>query len=1069
MIVKPDSARARSGADAAQALRRAVEAQTMFDLLRDRADEHPDRPAVEYGPLALTYRDLLVRAEWLAGLLAERDVGVGDSVLLYQGRSAGFVVALFALWRLGAIAVPVDRATPEERLAELLADCSAKLILVSNESDVSDSAVPVVAVGADGPPPGGAAPRLPLDADRAACVAYCLYTSGSTGRPKGVLISQRSIVHYSRVGAATLELTGRDRCLQICSIGFDGAMHEICTAVAAGACLVVYPQGSDVTSVGLDEFIARHGVSTALLPTALWRIWVVEHAWAGEHLPSCLRLVMTGGEKLERSDFEAWRSIDGAGSPILVNAYGPTEATIAATMWVYKPGDAFAAGDDVPIGSPLDGYRCHVVDDRLGALPAGEIGQLAIGGAGVAMGYLGRPEESAAAFVPDPFVTAGDERIYLTGDQVRLNEAGLFEFVGRADAQVKILGHRVETGEVECALRSHPDVADAAVVACDSGRDKHLVAFCQPRPGRGLSGSRLREWLASAKPHYLVPRRIQILEVFPTTISGKIDRRGLLDRATLAEIAESEPPSEILDEKLAAIWKLTLGVESVAAEDNFFACGGHSLLVAKLIWSVRQATGAQLSYRDFFANPTYAGLARMVRDRAAPESDTEPGPAADSDWAAGGWGPVTYQQRRLLNQADQDFATAIRVVPVMFELSGPLDVDRLQRALERTINRHAVFRTRFRRTAGGEWQQKVTEGSAIEVERTAVRAGEQDPREAATAAASAWAFRGMDIRAGELVRARILTSGLDRAWLVIAFHHIAMDAQSLSILLAELFGAYSRDACESSVESLYLHYAKEQAGWVESGASARALDFWTRYLEGAEPVMLPRAPDGGPDRPALPRSHAAFIDGESLLRLQARAAEEATTVFTLCLAALVVLLAEITGRDDVLVGVPHHNRPGSRYRDCVGYFVNSIPVRVKVGDYGTIRELLADVHGHLQAAPRHLGVSMADVPLPARDGSSRVFQVMMADEHVRPFGAIGGVAIEPIRLAAPFIKSDLDVGLSDRGERLQVSFGFDPALLGDSDVSAWLTTFVGLIDRLASAPSGLAGLTVREALDGLRP
>lgn len=1064
--MRSDNRGTRNGADAAPSIRPANEPRTMFDLLRDRADQQPDHPAVENGSLSLTYRDLLIRAECLAGKLADRGVAAGDAIVLHQGRSIEFVVAVFALWRIGAIAVPVDRATPEERLGELLDDCAAKLIIVSDEREVAGSRIPAVSAGTDSAPAGGAAPSLLLEADAAERAAYCLYTSGSTGRPKGVLISQRSIVHYSRAAAVRLELTPRDRCLQICSIGFDGAMHEICTAVAAGACLVIYSQSSDVTTVGLDEFIHRLGVSAALLPTALWRIWVTDHAWAGESLPSCLRLIMTGGEKLERSDFDAWRSLRAPDSPILVNAYGPTEVTIASTMWIYRAGDPFA-GDDVPIGSPMDGYRCHVVDDRLRPVPEGEIGQLAIAGAGVGIGYLGRPGETAAAFVPDPFSPNGDERMYLTGDRVRRNEAGLFEFVGRADGQVKILGHRVEVGEVECALRDHPDVADAAVVVCHSGHDKHLVAFCQPRPGRGLSGGHLREWLGSSKPYYLVPRRIEILDVFPTTVSGKIDRRGLSARASLVEAAEPDAQGEMLDRKLAAIWKLTLGVESVTGEDNFFDCGGHSLLVARLIWAVRQATGAQLSYRDVFADPTYAGIAARVRDHAGREDAAAPAPAGDMEAAVDGWSPVTFQQRRLLKQADQDFATAIRVVPVMFEFSGPLDVDRLQRALENSINRHAVFRTRFRQLPNGEWQQRVTVGSAIEVERTAIRADGSsggDLRQVAGAAASAWAFRGMDIRAGELVRARILTSGPGRTWLVIAFHHIAMDAQSLSLLMAELFGAYSHDVSESPAETLYLHYAREQAARVESGAYARDLDFWEQYLEGAEPVALPRRPDYHPGAPALPRSHAEFIEGDSWLRLRACAAAEGTTVFTLCLATLIVVLAEIGGRDDVLVGIPHHNRPDPKYRDCVGYFVNSIPVRIKTGGHDSVRSLLTQVQDHLQTAPQHLGVSMADVPLPLREGTSRVFQVMMVDEHVRPYGTIRGVTIEPIRLAAPFIKSDLDVALSDRGEQLQCSFGFDSALLSDQDVSAWLKRFVELIDRLASSPGGLDKLTIPGAL-----
>ena len=1044
--------------------------QTMFQLLQNRAAEHPDLLAVEDGAVALTYRDLSLRAERLAAALAAQGVVADDAVVLAHGRSLDFVVALFALWRIGALAVPVDPDTPESRLAEVIEDSAARLVLGPDEPQLRVEQVPILAVGRDLTIGECAAPPPKPGIDAAAGPAYCLYTSGSTGRPKGVLIPHRAIVNYSCATAARLDITRRDRCLQICSIGFDGAMHEIGTAIAAGACLVVYSQGRDVTTVGIDAFIDRCGISTTMMPTALWRIWVHEHAWASEHLPSCLRLVMTGGEKIQRSDFAAWRSLEDAGAPTLVNLYGPTETTVAVTMWSYKSGDVFAADDDVPIGSPVEGCRCYVVDDDLRPVATGEVGQLAIGGSCVGLGYLGRPAETAVAFVADPFAPAKGNRLYLTGDRVRIKRGGLFEFVGRADDQVKILGHRVETGEVECALRGHPDLADAAVVVSDDGHEKQLVAFCQPRPGRGVSAADLRDWLGRIKPHYLVPRRIELVASFPTSMNGKTDRRSLAARASAAQAAAPDAASGGTEAKLAAIWKLTLGVEGVTERDNFFDSGGHSLLVARLIWAIRQATGVQVSFRDFFADPTFAGIATLVRNAARQGTPVAPAAPAGSNEELAGRAPVTFQQRRLLNQAEQDFATAIRVVPVMFELSGVLDVDRLQRAIERTINRHAVFRTRFSRSPDGTWQQEVSDAAAFAVERAAVPAGEGGghPRELAKDLASRWAFRGMNISAGELVRTRILTNGQDLTWLVLAFHHIAIDAHSLALLTSELFGVYARDAAAGPPETLYLRYAREQAARVQSGAYAEDLAFWAQYLDGAVPMALPRAGDGRPAEPELPRSCTKCIEGEALLRLRACAAAQGTTVFTLCLGSLAILLAEVAGQNDILVGIPHHNRPSPEYRDCVGYFVNSIPVRVKTSAYETVGSLLKDIQCQLQTAPQHLGVSMADVPLPRRPDCSRVFQVMMVDEHVRSSGAIDGVTIEPIRLAAPFIKADLDVGLSDRGKRMRLGFGFDAALFSDTDVSVWLSMLDVLLNRLATAPAGLDKLTVREAVAGLR-
>ena len=631
----------------------------------------------------------------------------------------------------------------------------------------------------------------PSDGDPANQAAYCIFTSGSTGRPKGVLVSQQALSHYAGMSAARLELNSTDRVLQICSPGFDMAMHEICAAVAAGASIVVYPQGHDVSTLALDAFITRTNVSVVVLPTALWRIWVGEHAWAGQPLPTCLRLVMTGGEKIEKSDFKSWRSLDRAGAPVLVNGYGPTETTMSATMWFYIAGQPFAENRDVPIGSPNDGYECYVVDDLLRRVPNGEIGQIAIGGAGVGIGYLGRPAETAAAFVPDPFSSRDGARMYLTGDRGRFNNAGELEYIGRADEQVKVLGYRVEPGEVECTLLNHPDIANAAVIARDSEQGKQLAAFCQIRPGSCLDQASVRGWLGRNLPDYMVPAHIEVMSQLPMTASGKLDRRALSVRGT--EANRDTPPGESaidsLDARLSAIWKLTLGVESVSPDDNFFECGGHSLLVTKFIWAIKEAIGLELSLRDIFSDPSYAAILSIVRERSGGKDAVSDQPRASGKSALDRSIPVTFQQRRLLNQAHDDFASAIRVAPVMLELSGEVDVGRLQRAVDRTLSRHGVFCLQFSRTSSGFEQRIAGDVPKIHSEQASLSSGGTDLRDAAVSFSTPWVFRGLDILQSMFVRTLILTSDAKKSWLVMGIHHIAVDAQSVHVLISEIMGA----------------------------------------------------------------------------------------------------------------------------------------------------------------------------------------------------------------------------------------------------------------------------------------
>ncbi|MBW8876934.1 MAG: amino acid adenylation domain-containing protein [Acidobacteria bacterium] len=592
-------------------------------LFAAQAARTPEAVAVEHDGLRTTYRELEARSNRLARFL--RRLGVGPEVVvgLAADRSPELVTGLLAVLKAGGAYLPLDPSYPAERLAWMLADSGAPLLLTrrvlaprwpevrtvlldgweSEERDDRD--------GRDSKDDWSEGDVSPGNA------AYVLYTSGSTGRPKGVVVEHRSLAAYVLDAAAAYGLAPGERALQFASISFDTSAEEIYPALVTGATLVLRPE-SMLDSV--PRFLAdldRLEITVLNLPTAYW------HALAagleGSALPQGARRVILGGERALPEALAQWRR-GTAGHPArLVNTYGPTETTIVATR--HELAGSAPDVSTIPIGRPIAGARVYVVDRRLQPVPPGVAGELLVGGAGLSRGYLGRPELTAAAFVPDPFGTVPGDRLYRTGDLVRYLSGGVLEFLGRIDGQVKIRGFRVETGEIESALTAHPRVRAAAVALReDDPGSPRLVAYVVPAGEPGAeppTTSELRRFLADRLPEHMMPAAFVILESLPRTGSGKVDRRALPrpegERPRLER--EYVPPASEVEEALVEIWAETLGIARVGVQDNFFELGGHSLLATQVIARLRERLRVDLPLIALFQMPTVEQLAVVVEER----------------------------------------------------------------------------------------------------------------------------------------------------------------------------------------------------------------------------------------------------------------------------------------------------------------------------------------------------------------------------------------------------------------------------------------------------------------------
>jgi amino acid adenylation domain-containing protein len=608
--------------------------QTQTDYPKDKCIHHlfeaqveqtPDAVAVVIEDQQLTYRELNSRANQLAHYL--QGLGVEPEVLvaICIKRSLEMVVGLLGILKAGGAYVPLDPAYPKERLRYMLSDSQVPILLTQEQlvSELPEDKARVVALDRDWEVIATQTQENPVTEVKASNLAYIIYTSGSTGKPKGVMIEHQSVVNLTATMRVEYGMVSSDRVLQFSSLSFDSATDEIYNCLTAGGTLVLR---TDEMLSSVSTFVqkCREWKLTVLeLPTAYWHQIISELATTGESLPTSVRLVSFGGEaalpeklRLWQRCVNDWRRYHQMGEPpLLINGYGPTEATVEATIYKLSESVLEDTRSQVPIGRPIGNVQAYILDRYLQPVPIGVPGELHIGGDGLARGYLNRPELTAEKFIPNPFNDEPGTRLYKTGDLVRYLPDGNIEYLGRIDNQVKIRGFRIELGEIETVLGQHPAVRETLLlVREDIPGDKRLVAYLIPKEEPAATTNELRHFLREKLPSYMIPSAFVMLETIPLTPNGKVDYRALPapDKAQLELEERFVAPRTPVEEELAAIWTNVLGLEQIGVHNNFFDLGGHSLLAIQAISRLRQAFQVELSVRSLFESPTVAQLAELI-------------------------------------------------------------------------------------------------------------------------------------------------------------------------------------------------------------------------------------------------------------------------------------------------------------------------------------------------------------------------------------------------------------------------------------------------------------------------
>ncbi|MFD8493114.1 amino acid adenylation domain-containing protein [Amycolatopsis sp. NPDC059657] len=965
----------------------------------------PDVLAVVDGETGLTYAELDARAEELARELAERGAGPERVVAVSLRRSLELVVALVAVAKSGAAAVPLDPDHPAARIDAMLADARPSLLI--DENGITELA---------STPRGKQAlrPEHPV---------YIMYTSGSTGRPKGVMTRHRDVTAL----AADPAFCSHDRVLLHSPSTFDASTYELWVPLLTGGRVVVAPAGR-LEPAALAGLIRRHGLTALWLTAGLFRV-------VAEEDPACLYgldEVWTGGDVVSVAAVK--QVLAACPGLTVVNGYGPTETTTFALCKAVTDRAATSA----PIGRPLDGMAAYLLDAGLQPVPPGVVGELYLAGAGVARGYLGQAAATSERFVADPFGEPGT-RMYRTGDLAMLRPDGNLEFAGRADDQVKVRGYRVEPGEVEAALAACPGVSGVVVALVEDRLIAYVTAECFDEAGL----------LAEAKrvlPEHLVPAAFVRLDTVPLSANGKIDRAALPRPEFRAELKAPGTPQE---EILCGLFAEVLGLPAVGVADGFFALGGDSLLAMRLVARIRALFDVELPVRAVFAQPTVAGLVTGLRGAgtARPPVRAAARPAEV---------PLSFAQQRLWFLNRFGAANAAYTVPIALRLTGPLEQTALEAALTDVTVRHEILRTRYPETSGVAHQQVLDAEFAL----TVVAAGAELPSLLATAATAPF-----DLAEDRPLRATLYRLSEREHVLLLVIHHIAADGWSLRPLLADLRTAYTARLAGAGPNwrPLPVQYA-DFTLW-QRNLLADVIDtqtaFWREALSGAPEELTLPVDRARPAEPSGRGGRVAMTIGLGLRGALAKlAAESRTTLFMVLQAAVATVLTRLGAGSDIVMGTPIAGRGDAALDELVGFFVNNLVLRTDTSDTSgdpDFRELLARVRETDLAAYEHSDVPfehLVEVLNPERSAARHpLFQVMLAVQNVaEPELGLPGLTVTREPVEAAQAKFDLSLLFAESSGRVDGVLEYNADLFDHATVELLAARLLLVLEAVAANP-----------------
>ena len=1046
----------------------------VHQLFEEQVERTPEAMAVAFEGRGLTYLELNRNSNQLAHHL--RSLGVGPDALvgLCVERSIEMVAALLGILKAGGAYLPLAPSIPEERLAFCIQDSQAQIIVTQRSLLYRFAGRESLRLVVMEDFAGAAPDNNPAPLNRPSDLAYVMYTSGSTGSPKGVAIEHRSVtsfLHWVRESFGDEELSG---VLAATSISFDLSVFEIFGALSWGGQIILV---QDVLECGASPDWAKVRLINTVpsLMEALLKAGTVPPAavtvnLAGEALPTALVDAICAAWPVRRVN----------------DLYGPTETTTYST-WTTRE-----RGAPATIGRPISNTQVYVLDESLQPVPVGVAGELIIGGAGLARGYLHRPDLTAEKFLRDPFSTDPQARMYRTGDRAQWRTDGTIEYLGRLDHQVKIRGHRIELGEIESVLGSHPALEACVVVAQqnDTG-EKLLAAFVVAREAAELSVGALRAWLGEKLPDYMIPSRFAAVLALPLNPNGKVDRKALAkwQGVELASGHDYVAPCTATERTLAEIWQEVLSCPRVGVQENFFDLGGHSLRAVQVVSRIRKCFQTELPVRVIFESPTIAELAAVVdrtettpdmlplppslprqteaRDKAAllatPTLAARNFPLLETQAPGATVFPASFSQEQLWSIEELEPVHEIYNLAIAVWLRGPLKASVLAASLNGLIRRHESLRTTFEMRDGVLLQVVVAQLAIPMPEANLEPLPEMEREAEARRLMVAEGLEPFDLRRGPLLRARLFRLDEQSHILLLAIHHIVSDGWSMDVLLRELAEGYAAAGHggppSTALPLQFRDYAVGQRQHLTPSVLDQHLQYWRPQLAGVPTVLNLPLDRLRPPLAARRGAHEVFhVAPELTAALRQLGREQGATLFMTLLAAFQTLLHRHSGQEVILVGSPLAGRARSELEGLIGFFVNTLPLKADFSANPTFREVLVQMREALWGAQEHQELpfgKLVEALAPERaPGRNPFFQaIFVLQTALQESCRAGELVFEAREVPLPRAMFDLGLSVTEQNGGLCGVLTYDTALFETATAARWVQHYHNLLQSVAANAS----------------
>ncbi|MDJ0728708.1 MAG: amino acid adenylation domain-containing protein [Crocosphaera sp.] len=1021
--------------------------KTIIDLFEAQVNQNPDNIALLFEETSLTYQELNQKANQLAHYLQQTYTVEPDTLIgICTERSLEMIIGLLGVLKAGAAYVPIDPNYPEERIDFILEDSSIKVLLtqsfIKDKLSLSSLKLSHNLIDLDKFDFELYSHHNLNSQSKPNHLAYVIYTSGSTGRPKGVMIEHQSIINLSLNWGKMFEVSPQSHLLQFGSFSFDLSIGEIATNLVQGACLYLAKKDTLLPTQTLVDFLESNKITHSFLsPSALS---VLPKATL-----SYLENITIGGEACSAEVVEKWSD-----QRRLFNCYGPTETTVTATAFPCQKN-----GKIPPIGKPLDNIRVYILDKNQQLLPPGIPGELCIAGVGLARGYLNRPDLTNEKFI-EVNLLGKTERIYSTGDLAKWGYDGNLEFLGRIDQQIKLRGFRIELGEIETVLLEHPTVKEAVVNLYETENNQQLIAYITTQKPEDDIREELKSLLKSRLPNYMIPSQIMILEKFPLTPNGKLDKKAL-PIPELESLNAGESPVTPTEELLASLWQDILKVKSVSRRDNFFELGGHSLLATQLITRIRNSFGVDLAVRKVFEQSILCELATEIDqgNRAIALPPLLPQPSHETK-------VLSFAQSRLWFMAQLEGAqnSATYNMPNALELKGNLNIDALRTSFAYLLERHAILRTSFPALSGEAQILIHNSMDVLEIEDLQ----ELDPQtqaETVQRLVDLHAQAPFDLNTGPLFKAKLLRLNSDKNVLLLNMHHIISDGWSMGVFKQEweqVYGALA-GGNQPNLPPLpvqYSDYAAWQRSWLQGEILEQQENYWKQQLEDAPRLIDLPTDHPRPAKQSYQGEREEYdLSQELTEKLKILSQKQGVSLFMTLFTAFNILLSRYSRQEDLCIGTGIANRTHSHVEKLIGFFVNTLVLRSQVKPEQSFSDLLQQSRQTCLDAYAHQDIPfeyLVEKLQPERSLSyNPLCQVAIVLQNTARAGtkvSLTGLEIEDLEQTYPFAKLDLTLDLSERDEQLHCMWEYATDLFEAETIQRMAGHFEVLLEGIVNNP-----------------